>query len=181
MQAVGRRLLLDWALLLVVTSASVAAQTIGWQEAVARLAAERTRAETCAALLKKHGDETARSRGGLAYGEAKAEVDAVVAGLVVALAQSAAPGSLPDLEARLRRGVEAREAFCAEVRPLVPAHEGERSLLADLAKGALGPLIEAVQALWLDARETDRLTRKTIQTQLEATAWPAFAAVPPAS
>jgi hypothetical protein len=66
---------------------------IGWQEAVARLAAERTRAESCAGLLKKHGDEAARSRGGLAYGEAKAEVDAVVAGLVVALAQCTGPRS----------------------------------------------------------------------------------------
>jgi hypothetical protein len=99
---------------------------------------------------------------------------------VVALAQNTAPSSLPDLEARLRRGVEAREAFCAAVRPLVPAREGERSVLADLAAGALGPLIEAIQALWLDAREGDRLTRKTIQTQLEATAWPAFDAVLPA-
>jgi hypothetical protein len=181
MAAMGGRLLFGLVLLLPLTALAQGTPAIGWQEAVARLAAERTRAETCAALLKKHGDETARSRGGLAYGEAKAEVDAVVAGLVVALAQSAAPGSLPDLEARLRQGVEAREAFCAEVRPLVPAHEGERSLLADLAAGALGPLIEAVQALWLDAREADRLTRKTIQTQIEAAAWPAFAAVAPAS
>jgi hypothetical protein len=32
---------------------AAAAQDIGWQEAVARLAQERTLAETCAALLKK--------------------------------------------------------------------------------------------------------------------------------
>ena len=42
------------------------APAIGWQEAVARLAAERTRAETSAALLKKHGDAAAVSRGALA-------------------------------------------------------------------------------------------------------------------
>jgi hypothetical protein len=161
------------------------AQPIGWQEAIARLAAERTRAETCAALLKKHGDAAAQSRGERAYGEAKAEVDGVVAGLVVALAQGAEPASLPELEAKLRRGVAAREAFCAEVAPLVPDRTGEKGVIADLVSGAVGPVVEAVQAIWLDAaqarRESDRLKAKTIQTQLEATAWPAFAAVPPSS
>ena len=133
--AQGRWGSLGLVLLLVLPMTGAQAQTIGWQEAIARLAAERTRAETCAALLKKHGDEAAKSQGERAYGEAKAEVDGVVAGLVVALAQGAEPASLPELEAKLRRGVAAREA--------------------------------------------DRLKAKTIQTQLEATAWPTFAAVPP--
>jgi hypothetical protein len=169
-------------LLLTPTVAAVgeAPPVIGWQEAVARLAAERTRAETCAGLLKRHGDEAARSRGALAYGGAKAEVDAVIAGLVVALAQGATPASLSDLEARLTSGVRSREAFCAGVLPLVPAATGERGVLADLAAGVFGPAAEVVKALVLDARETDRLTRKTVQTQLEAATWPAFAAVPPA-
>ena len=175
----GRRGL--FALALLMLPADAGAQAIGWQEAVARLAAERTRAETCAGLLKRHGDEAARGQGELGYGEAKAEVDAVVAGLVVALAHGAEPASLPELEARLRRGVAAREAFCAEVAPLVPGRAGERSVIADLVGGALGPLIEAVKALVLDARQADRLTRGTIQTQLEATRWPAFAAVSPSA
>lgn len=79
-------------------------EAIGWQEAVARLAGERTRAETCAGLLKKHGDAAAISRGALAYGEAKAEVDALIAGLVTALAIGKKPTSLPDLEVQLKRG-----------------------------------------------------------------------------
>jgi hypothetical protein len=49
------------------------AHEINWQEAVARLARERTLAETCAAMLKKYGDTAAVDRGSLAYGEAKAE------------------------------------------------------------------------------------------------------------
>ena len=36
---------------------------IGWQEAVARLAYERTLAETCVGLLKKRGDAGAIDRG----------------------------------------------------------------------------------------------------------------------
>jgi hypothetical protein len=155
------------------------AKSIGWQEAVARLAAERTRAETCASLLKRHGDAAAISRGGLAYGEAKAEVDAVIAGLVVALAEDEKPASLPDLEARLRRGVTGREAFCKEVRPLVPDTTGEKGI-TDLT--GLGEMVtslsEAATAIVLNYREEDRLTRKTIQTQLETTKWPAFASVP---
>jgi hypothetical protein len=159
-----------------------AQQTIGWQEAVSRFAAERTRAETCAALLKKHGDEAAKSQGALAYGEAKAEVDGLIAGLITVLAQDvhAAPASLPELEAKLQHAFAGREAFCATVLPLVPpARPGEKNLITALLGEAVGPLIEAVQALVLDAREADRLTAKTIQNQLEAASWLAFAAVAP--
>ena len=50
--------------------------------------------------------------------------------------------------------------------------------------GAVGPVIEALKAIYLDAvsasRERDRLTAKTIQTQFEAATWPKFADVPPA-
>jgi hypothetical protein len=67
---------------------AAAAQDIGWQEAVARLKEERTLAETCVALLKKHGHGNvgAIERGQLAYADAKAEYDAIIAGLDVALA-----------------------------------------------------------------------------------------------
>ena len=54
----------------------------GW-----RLAQERTRAETCVVWLKKYGDAASKDRGALAYGQAKAEYDGVIAGLVVALAR----------------------------------------------------------------------------------------------
>ena len=62
--------------------AMVWAQPMRWPEAIAALVAERTRAETCGQLLKRHaGDNTAAlSRGQLAYAAAKADVDAVIAG-----------------------------------------------------------------------------------------------------
>ena len=93
-----RRALWLMALIVVCSAAwAASAQDIGWQEAVARLAQERTLAETCVALLKKHGHSNAGAieRGGLAYADAKAEYDAIVAGLDVALAQSDQPASLP--------------------------------------------------------------------------------------
>ena len=82
-------------------------QEINWQEAVARLAQERTQAETGVRLLKKHGNAAAIDRGALAYGEAKAEYDGIIAGLVVALAQRGR--SRPALriwQERLQRGLQ---------------------------------------------------------------------------
>jgi hypothetical protein len=162
------------------TSAPDTAPEITWQEAVARLARERTVAETCAALLKKHGDAAAIARGALAYGEAKAEYDGIVAGLTVALSQKAAPTSLPGLEAMLGRAFEKREAFCGSVQPLIAAPStGEKGVIEDVVKGAIGPLMDAIKAIWVRSRDDNALMRKTIETQLEATAWPDFAAVAP--
>ena len=59
-------------------------------------------------------------RGPLAYGEAKADYDGVIAGLVVALARKGQPASLPDLEARLQRGFDKRAGVLPSVEPLVP-------------------------------------------------------------
>jgi hypothetical protein len=154
---------------------------MNWQEAVARLARERTAAETYAAMLKKYGDGIALSYGATAYGEAKAEYDGVIAGLIVALARKAAPTSLPDLEACFRRGFKKREAFCDKVRQLVPAPAvGERGIIADVVKGAIGPLLDALKAIWLRSRDDDALMRKTIETQLEAAVWPDFTTIQPA-
>jgi hypothetical protein len=102
--------------------AVVLAQPMRWPEAVALLAAERTRAEDCGRLLKRHAghDAATLSRGELAYASAKAEVDAVIAGLTVVLAERGTPPDLPDVEARLTHGVQAREAFCRQVMTLVP-------------------------------------------------------------
>jgi hypothetical protein len=76
------------------------------------LAAERTRAETCVRLLKRHAgnDAAALSRGERAYAGAKAHVDAVIAGLTVVLAQEGTPPDLADLGTRLTRGDQGRDA-----------------------------------------------------------------------
>ena len=153
------------------------APEINWQEAVARLAQERTRAEACVRMLKKYGDAAGIDRGSLAYDGAKAEYDAVIAGLNVALARKQQPASLADLRGRLQRGFEKREAFCQSVQQLIPQTSGEKSWIAEIVKGAVGPVIQAIQAVYFRAKDDNLLMRKTIQTQLEATAWPAFASV----
>jgi hypothetical protein len=62
---------------------------------------------------------------------------------------------------------------------LIPEDKGEKGIVNEIVKGAIGPLIQAVQAIYSKAKDDDALTRKTIQTQLEATSWPAFASVSP--
>jgi hypothetical protein len=166
-----------WLLLLLAVSVAgnaLHAQEINWQEAVARLARERTLAETCAALLRKYGDPAARDRGSLVYGEAKADYDGVIGGLVVALARKGQPESLPDLQARLQHGFDKRQAFCLSVEPLVPKSHGEKSPIADIVSGAVKPLTDAVVALLSRRMDDDALMRKTIETQLEATSWAGF-------
>jgi hypothetical protein len=159
---------------------ATAAEEIDWQTAVARLASERTKAETCVSILKRHGDPAQISRGELAYGEAKAEVDAVIGALIVALAEQKPPSDPLELEQGMSRGVAARDAFCKQATALLPPKDGEREgILAALVGGVAGPLVEAVVALRGQAREDDQLRRKTIETQLEATRWPAFAQVTP--
>lgn len=80
---------------------------LAWPEAIARLAAERTRAVTCAARARGLGAAGA----GLAdtYGEAKAEMDGVIAGLSVALAEGRKPDALNDLPRRIEAAVMKRE------------------------------------------------------------------------
>jgi hypothetical protein len=173
-----------WLLIALVVSVTVTAlhaQEINWQEAVARLARERTLAETCVGLLKRYGDKAAQARGAIAYGAAKADYDEVIAGLVVALARKEQPESLPDLQARLQRGFDERAAFCRNVDPLVPKAHGQKSPITDIIEGAVKPVTDALVTIWSRTRDDDALMRKTIQTQLEATSWPAFDKVAPSS
>ena len=172
-----------WLLVLMPVCAMVgarAAEEIGWQDAIARLAEERTDAETCVQKLKKYGDAPAVDRGSFAYADAKAEYDGMIAGLDVALAQQDKPTSLPDLQARLQRGFDKRMAFCKSVQNLGPQPEqGAKGPLADIVSGAVGPLVDAVKAIWLERMNQNEARRATIETQLKATAWPSFASISP--
>jgi hypothetical protein len=168
-------------LLAVCIVSPVLADDIGWQEAVTRLAYERTRAETCVKALKAYGRPAAIKHGEITYGEAKAEYDGVIRGLIVALARKGEPTTLPDLEVRMQRAFEARQAFCKSVQPLVPPNAGQRNPIVDIVVGASPAVIDAVKAVWMHGKDDDALMRKTIQNQLEATSWPPFASISPSS
>ena len=173
----------SWTLLVLLGLAHQAIQAagIGWPEAVARLAGERAKAETCVALLKRYGNDSQIANGQLAYVTAKTASDAAISGLITVLAQGNNPQSLPSLEARLQQGTSGLAEFCGTVNDLLPSTSGQRGAIADIARAAIEPLVntlsEAVSALYNNHRKDDALTRLTIQTQLEAAKWPDFAEV----
>src|SRR5205807_5292158 len=181
MERAVRHLLLLLSVLACALATGAHSAGIGWPEAVARLAQERSKAETCVASLKAHGTSEQISRGGFVYGAAKADFDGVIAGLIAVLAEGAKPESLPALDATLKRGAVALGEFCKTVAAVVPVESGRKGVIVDLAKAAIEPVIqalsEAVSSLYNDYRKDTALTRQTIQTQLEATKWPDFAGV----
>jgi hypothetical protein len=166
-------------LLVVLPVAAASAQPVGWPDAVAELGAERTRAIFCAARARSLDTATA-DRLGTAYTEAKAEIDAVIAGLSAALAQRGEPADLGSLEQRMATAATLRQSFCQAVIGHAPVAPGERGVLADVLGAFVKPGVEAVVELWKWRGEQDTLRRETIRAQLEATRWPAFSDVPPA-
>lgn len=166
------------AVLVAFLSSPVASQNgPSWQDAIDRLAAERTRAVTCVGLLKRHAaDDTALSRGQLAYGEAKARMDAIIARLVVVVTEGRGPDAVPDLQRRLDAAVAARLAFCEQATASLPEDEGTKPVVGDVL-AAVDGLFASVVALVDSGREADRWRRDTMRVQLEAQRWPDFADV----
>jgi hypothetical protein len=157
---------------------------ITWSDAVGQIAGERAKAETCVALMKKYGDDAQRARGEIAYASAKANFDAVIAGLIVVLSAGKTPASLSSLQDKLSSGVSGLAGFCGTVADLLPKSAGqtEKGVMVDIAKlipleQVLKMLSEGMSALYNNHRGDNELTRRTIQTQLEAARWPAFSEV----
>jgi len=169
------------ALFVLTSSAASQPATISWPEAVAQLTGERAKAETCIALIKKYGDDAQIARGQLTYTTAKADADAVIAGLITTLSAGQAPVSLPSLQGKLSSGVSGLVEFCRTVSNLLPNTGGQKDVVTDIAKVTIGPLLtmlsDGVSALYNNHRTDDALTRRTIQTQLEAARWPTFSEV----
>jgi hypothetical protein len=183
-ESVKRGTMCAWTLLVLLvgpTAGMSQAASIGWPEAVSRLVEERSKAETCAASLKGHGDQEQIARGRLTYSTARADFDGVIAGLITALAEGGTPESFPSLETKLERGASALGEFCRTVADLVPRESGRKGILDRIVKAAIEPVIKAlsegVATLYADHRKDDALTRQTIQTLLEAAKWPDFGEV----
>jgi hypothetical protein len=173
-----------FALFALTSYATAQPASISWPEAVGQIAGERAKAETCAALMKKYGDDAQKARGEITYTNAKADFDAVIAGLITALSAGQTPSDLPSVQAKLSNGVSGRVEFCGTVSDLLPKAAGqtEKGVMIDIAKmipfeQLLKMLSDGVSALYNNYRSDDALTRRTIQTQLEAAKWPAFSEV----
>ena len=172
------------ALLVLTGSAISQPATTSWPDAVSKISGERAKAETCVALMKKYGDDAQKARGQLTYTNAKADSDALIAGLITALSAGQTPESLSSLQAKLSSGVSGLVEFCGTVSNLLPKTAGqtEKDVMVDIGKmipfeQLLRMLSEGVSALYNNHRSDDLLTRRTIQSQLEAARWPAFSDV----
>ncbi len=149
-----------------------------WADAVAQVASARTKAETSVSLLKKFGGTGPIARGQLIYADAKAEADAVVAGLIVALSMKDEPESLSSLRERVKRAAAGLATLRELAESQLPALEIKQFNVGDILKGAIEqlqkPLSDAVAALYNNYRTDNEQTRKIIRTQLEAARWPDF-------
>ena len=151
--------------------------TLSWQQAVAVLTAERGRAEAAVAVIKRLGGPSDRTRAEITYGMGRAEAEAVIGALVVALDQGNGADDLTDLETRIAEAASARQALGTMAQALADAGPTERSVLVDLIAQSLPSLLSAIGALWNRRGDSDEIARKTIATRLEAARWPAFDAI----
>jgi hypothetical protein len=172
------------AVLALTGSANSQPTSISWPDAVAKISGERAKAETCVSLMKKYGNDAQKARGQLTYANAKADFDAVIAGLITALSAGKTPASLSSLQAKLSSGASGLAQLCGTVSDILPKTAGqtERDVMVDIGKlipfdQLLKILSDGVSALYTNHRSDDALTRKTIQTQLEAARWPALSDV----
>jgi hypothetical protein len=163
------------------TQGQAESSKMDWPEATARFSEMRTRAETCVGLFKTYAKPSQIAHGKLTYSEAKAKIDGAISGLITALATNSRTDSLPNLQSMIDEGSAGLIAFCDSTAKVVPRVSGQRSPIADIVKEAIEPLVKAVSsgvaALYNNHRSDAELTRRTIQTQLEAAKWPTFDAV----
>lgn len=153
------------------------AATFNWQEAIARISAERHRAEVCAQEIRRYGDEAAIDAARALYDSAAAELDTVLQGMLAALTDDEAPPAFTNLEAALKRSLDAREALCDRAWDVMPGvRGGEKAATTDLGTDFKGSLSDAMTGLYDQAQEQDELTRRTVRTQLEGVSPRAFEA-----
>jgi hypothetical protein len=158
---------------------------VTWPDAVARLTGERSKAEICAAMLKRYGNTAQISRARMDYNLAKADFDQVIEGLITALSESDHPDSLSNLEAKLDQGATALAGFCTTAAGLLPTTAGRhKGVVEDLVKEAIEPIIKSlsdgIAAIYTNYRNDKAAIRLSIKTQLESAKWPDFDKVKPA-
>ena len=147
--------------------------------AVLELTRLKGRAETAARAIHRFADTATRAHAAFAYGEGKAEGDALVAGLLVVVAGGEAT-DLVGLDTHLEASAAKVAALTERARAVLPPLEGARDVeLIALLVPFLGIAEGVVAALWQQRRARDALQRKTIATGLEAARWADFDALAP--
>ena len=175
----GSALLFSWLVTAATAfSQSPATPSMTWPEATAQIVKLRTISETCVSIIKQYGNAAQKGQTRLDYGDAKANADAIIAGLTVALYADGKSDSLPSLQKDLQTASNDVQSFCGTASKILPASSRHKGVVDELAKASIEPLIKAVSdgiaALYNNHRNDKELVKKTIQAQLEAAKWQDF-------
>ena len=158
--------------------ASPSGSPLPWAGRRSSIASRRSggQAVACVGLLKSSGDQAAIDGAKSIYAAARAEMDGVVDGLVIALVDGGKPESLATVRASLEWSGQSLKAICdAATKTIAPNTKG---VWEEIAKGAIDPVVKAVSdgvgGLWAQHVEKDKLALETRKTKLEAAKWPEF-------
>jgi hypothetical protein len=124
-------------------------------------------------LLKEDDRRERVSRGRQACGFAKANYNAVIAGLMTLLAEGGKPEALPTLESGLQRGNDRVAKLCriAGWGPRLYSGTISAAAIEGIIKALLEPASEALRAIFDQSHSAARLE---IRKQLEAAKWRDF-------
>jgi hypothetical protein len=184
----ARLLVLGTCVALLLLMPAAAGEESGWQQAVDRLAHEKTLAESCASLLKAFADRDPMQRvqGQRIYARASADVAGLIALLKADLAGDRSPAAIPELVYRLASGLRQRQALCRHVNAAVgsgmrerPERSGDIKLLAEGIADSEASLLEAAVELWEAYRRAGDAERERIRSAIEGTRWRDYAEVSP--
>jgi hypothetical protein len=169
------------------TASTQPATATTWPDAIAPLVELKAKAQICVALLKRHGSPAQITDNQPAYARAKAESDAVISGLRVAIAARDTPATLTSLQERLAKSTNSLAGFCNAVDAIIQSATttGQKDVWSALAKmlgieNFVNKLSDGIATLYNNYRSDNALTRRVIEDQLEFARWPEFAVVEPA-
>jgi hypothetical protein len=152
-----------------------------WPEATELLQRERNLAEACARVVKRFTPKhpaTALAASELEYETARAEFNAVIAGLQAALIENDEPPPLATVESRLATGTETRRAFCDRARALAPPQDPlVKGSIGEAIAGTVSQIIESGVTIWSKLHDSDQARRDGLRSALDEAKWPAFAAI----
>ena len=163
------------------------AQEASWRQAVDRLAQEKVLAEGCASILKSFADHApmARVQGQRLYARAKADMDGLVALLIIILTTERSPAETPGVGQRLEAVAAQRRALCRHVDAAAGTAVRQQfgriraaDLLAQGSADAVRSMIDAAVQIWQAYRGADQVDREAIISGIEAARWPPYTEVP---
>ncbi|GEO80359.1 hypothetical protein ROR02_04900 [Pararhodospirillum oryzae] len=150
-------------------------------QAIAVLNQERDKAIACAKVLKAFPPADARQRAALEkeYEDARAEFNAAIVRLRLALAQGNPDQELEGIKRDLRLASSKRDGFCAHTDALLTATDnGEKSPWAIVIPVVVDVVLQVAEWFMRDTVRKDELRASQYREALNNAQWPLFADIP---